>query len=222
MYLGYLADLIIPTIRNPNAVNSGCNRCQKGIGGRTSSFHLAWASCSRINILTAASFLIVHWTAQSWAMPTHFPKGTGQNQSNYFSATLWTGFMPVLQNQVNPSMGNHRSISSSIGSINALFHQSQLQFDGHFQVLLISQATLSRLIYPGYPRLSWKFAIILATMRTKPRRSGSVHVSTLMRKMGVEALYRKPGTTLRHPAHRIYPCLLRAGFWSLVENSWWR
>lgn len=38
---------------------------------------------------------------------------------------------------------------------------------------------------------------------------GRVHVSTLMRKMGVEALYRKPGTTLRHPAHRIYPCLLR-------------
>ena len=38
---------------------------------------------------------------------------------------------------------------------------------------------------------------------------GRVHVSTLMRKMGVEALYRKPGTTLRHPAHRIYPYLLR-------------
>ena len=38
---------------------------------------------------------------------------------------------------------------------------------------------------------------------------GRVHVSTLMRKMGVEALYRKPRTTLRHPAHRIYPYLLR-------------
>ena len=35
-----------------------------------------------------------------------------------------------------------------IGSINALFHQSQLQCDAHFQVLLISSTTLSRVIYP--------------------------------------------------------------------------
>jgi len=35
------------------------------------------------------------------------------------------------------------------------------------------------------------------------------HVATLMRKMGIEALYRKPRTTKRHPEHRVYLYLLR-------------
>lgn len=30
---------------------------------------------------------------------------------------------------------------------------------------------------------------------------GRKHVSTLMRRMGIEALYRKPNTSRRHPAH---------------------
>jgi putative transposase len=38
---------------------------------------------------------------------------------------------------------------------------------------------------------------------------GRKHVATLMRKMGIEALYRKPNTSRRHPAHRIYPYLLK-------------
>jgi putative transposase len=38
---------------------------------------------------------------------------------------------------------------------------------------------------------------------------GRKHVSTLMRKMGIEALYRKPRTTKRNPEHRVYPYLLR-------------
>ena len=39
-----------------------------------------------------------------------------------------------------------------IASINALFHQSQLQYDDHFQVLLISSTTLSRLVYQSLRR----------------------------------------------------------------------
>ena len=38
---------------------------------------------------------------------------------------------------------------------------------------------------------------------------GRRHVRTLMRKMGIEALYQKPRTTQRHPQHRVYPYLLR-------------
>jgi len=38
---------------------------------------------------------------------------------------------------------------------------------------------------------------------------GRKHVATLMRKMGIEALYRKPNTSRRHAAHRIYPYLLQ-------------
>jgi len=38
---------------------------------------------------------------------------------------------------------------------------------------------------------------------------GRKHVATLMRTMGIEALYQKPNTSWHHAAHPIYPYLLR-------------
>jgi putative transposase len=38
---------------------------------------------------------------------------------------------------------------------------------------------------------------------------GRKHVATLMRRMGIEALYCKKSTSKRHPEHAIYPYLLR-------------
>ncbi len=38
---------------------------------------------------------------------------------------------------------------------------------------------------------------------------GRRHVTTLMRKMGIEAVFRKPNTSKPAPGHRIYPYLLR-------------
>ena len=38
---------------------------------------------------------------------------------------------------------------------------------------------------------------------------GRRHIKTLMRKMGIEAIYRKPNTSKPAPGHRIYPYLLR-------------
>ncbi len=38
---------------------------------------------------------------------------------------------------------------------------------------------------------------------------GRKHVSTLMTRMGIEALYRKPRTTKPHPGHAVYPYRLR-------------
>ena len=38
---------------------------------------------------------------------------------------------------------------------------------------------------------------------------GRKHVATLMRRMGIEALYRKPNTSRWHPRHPVYPYLLR-------------
>jgi len=38
---------------------------------------------------------------------------------------------------------------------------------------------------------------------------GRKHVATLMKRMSIEALYRKPRTTKKHPQHRVYPYLLR-------------
>ncbi len=41
------------------------------------------------------------------------------------------------------------------------------------------------------------------------RKIGRRHVATLMRKMGIEAVYRRPNTSKPAPGHRIYPYLLR-------------
>jgi putative transposase len=38
---------------------------------------------------------------------------------------------------------------------------------------------------------------------------GRRHVKTLMKRMGIEALYRRPRTTKPEPGHKIYPYLLR-------------
>ena len=47
-------------------------------------------------------------------------------------------------------------------------------------------------------------------LRREGHEVGRRHVRTLMRKMGIEALYKKPNTSRRHPAHPVYPYLLRA------------
>ena len=38
---------------------------------------------------------------------------------------------------------------------------------------------------------------------------GRRRISTLMQRMDIHALYRKPNTSKRHPAHKVYPYLLR-------------
>ena len=38
---------------------------------------------------------------------------------------------------------------------------------------------------------------------------GRLHVSTLMKRMGIEAIYRKPNTSKPSPGHKVYPYLLR-------------
>ena len=40
-------------------------------------------------------------------------------------------------------------------------------------------------------------------------KTGRRHVKTLMRRMGIEALYRRPRTTKPEPGHKIFPYLLR-------------
>ena len=40
-------------------------------------------------------------------------------------------------------------------------------------------------------------------------RVGRLHVATLMKRMGIKALYRRPNTSKPAPGHKIYPYLLR-------------
>lgn len=45
-------------------------------------------------------------------------------------------------------------------------------------------------------------------LRQEGHAIGRRQVATLMRRMGITALYRKPRTSQRHPAHQISPYLL--------------
>ena len=56
---------------------------------------------------------------------------------------------------------------------------------------------------------------------------GRKHVATLMRRMGIEALYRKPHLSKPHPEHRVFPYRLRGlaierpnrcGPWTVATN----
>ena len=46
------------------------------------------------------------------------------------------------------------------------------------------------------------------------------HIKTLMRRMGIEALYRRPRTTRPEPGHKISPYLLR-GMEIVQPNHVW-
>ena len=49
---------------------------------------------------------------------------------------------------------------------------------------------------------------------------GRRHVRTLMRRMGIEALYRKPNTSKSAPGHKIYPYLLRGLAITRPNQAW--
>jgi putative transposase len=57
-------------------------------------------------------------------------------------------------------------------------------------------------------------------LATEGCKIGRRHVKTLMQRMGIEALYRRPRTSRPEPGHKIYPYLLR-GFSIERPNQVW-
>lgn len=49
---------------------------------------------------------------------------------------------------------------------------------------------------------------------------GRRHVGTLMKKMGIEALFQKPRTSKKHPDHAVYPYLLRGKVINRANQVW--
>ena len=49
---------------------------------------------------------------------------------------------------------------------------------------------------------------------------GRCHVATLMKRMGIEAIYRKPNTSKPAPGHKIYPYLLRGMKIERPNQAW--
>jgi putative transposase len=52
------------------------------------------------------------------------------------------------------------------------------------------------------------------------RKVGRRHVKTLMKRMGIEALYRRPRTSQPEPGHKIYPYLLRGTVVTRPNQVW--
>lgn len=60
--------------------------------------------------------------------------------------------------------------------------------------------------------LAYPFAgsrMLTGMLKQAGHEVGRRHVRTLMRKMGIEAVYRKPNTSRRHEENKVYPYLLR-------------
>lgn len=49
---------------------------------------------------------------------------------------------------------------------------------------------------------------------------GRRHVTTLMKKIGIEALYRRPNTSRKHPQHPVFPYLLRGLDITRANHVW--
>ena len=82
----------------------------------------------------------------------------------------------------------------------------------YYQHTPVSETALARMRRIDERHLAHPFAgarMLRDLLRQEGQAIGRRQVATLMRRMGLEALYRKPHLSHRHPAHRIYPYLLR-------------
>ncbi len=82
----------------------------------------------------------------------------------------------------------------------------------YYQPRSVSAAELTRMrrideLHLEYPFMGAR--MLRDQLNREGYDAGRKHVGTLMKRMGIEALYRKPGTSKKHPGHEIYPYLLR-------------
>jgi len=99
-----------------------------------------------------------------------------------------------------------------------------LSITGQAEVLKISRSSVYYLPRPVSPddlatmrrldrlHLEFPFAgsrMLRGLLAAEGCKIGRRHVKTLMRRMGIEALYRRPRTTKPEPGHKICPYLLR-------------
>ncbi len=93
----------------------------------------------------------------------------------------------------------------------------------YYQPEPVSPAQLALMRRIDELRLEHPFAgsrMLRDFLRLQGFEVGRRHVGTLMRRMGIQALYRKPNTSKRHPAHPVFPYLLRGLAISQANQVW--
>jgi putative transposase len=76
----------------------------------------------------------------------------------------------------------------------------------------VSDADLALMRRIDELHLEYPFAgsrMLKSLLQAEGHKVGRLHVSTLMKRMGLEALYRRPNTSKPAPGHKVYPYLLR-------------
>jgi putative transposase len=114
-------------------------------------------------------------------------------------------------------------------------HKHELPLTRQSQILELSRSSLYYMAVPVSERdlqmmriideihLKYPFygsRNIREELRDRGYKVGRGHVSTLMKKMGIEALYRKPRLSKPHPGHKIYPYLLRGVEITRANHVW--
>ena len=82
----------------------------------------------------------------------------------------------------------------------------------YYEPAPVSDADLALMRRLDELHLEFPFAgsrMLRGLLAAEGSKIGRRHVSTLMRRMGIEAIYRRPNTSKPAPGHRIYPYLLR-------------
>ncbi len=93
----------------------------------------------------------------------------------------------------------------------------------YYQPTPVSETELALMRRIDELHLQYPFAgarMLRDLLRRAGHAIGRRHVATLMRRMGLAAVYRKPHLSHRHPAHKVYPYLLRDLAISRPNHVW--
>jgi len=81
----------------------------------------------------------------------------------------------------------------------------------YYQPRPVSDADLALMRRIDELHLEYPFAgarMLRGLLKQEGHEAGRLHVSTLMKKVGIEAIYRRPNTSKPAPGHKIYPYLV--------------
>ena len=93
----------------------------------------------------------------------------------------------------------------------------------YYHPMLVSEMVFALMRRIDELHLPYPFAgarMLRNLLRQEDHAFGRRHVATLVRRMGLEALYRKPSLSRRQMAHRVYPYLLRDLKTSRPNHVW--
>ena len=111
--------------------------------------------------------------------------------------------------------GTHRSIDASVWTLTVVRQAVLLEVSRssvYYQPQVVCEADLVLMRRIDEIHLEHPFAgarMLRDMLRREGHEIGRKHVTALLKRIGIEALYRRPNTSKPNLAHRIYPYLLR-------------